>query len=239
MLEYVHFVPGRLRIKIAELRHRRNAAEAEANVGAIAIVKSAVVNPITGSLTIVYDHQRASIGDLWNPCGRKVMSQTGAPSPSRPGLRLRATQTPLDLGERSCGPSSKPPSSIRRTSSSEHCSSLGPLCVAEPETNRVAVLSGVLECNRRPFRRDLQKFRARIATLPDQRRGGRSENRRPSVKCGFRTSRDVGYVAKPAGSSTARTSAQSRGRDVIARSGGRALHRHDTRAATGVLDPVG
>jgi cation transport ATPase len=64
MLEYVHFVPGRLRIKIAELRHRRNAAEAEANVGAIAIVKSAVVNPMTGSLTIVYDHQRASIDDL-------------------------------------------------------------------------------------------------------------------------------------------------------------------------------
>jgi hypothetical protein len=30
MLEYVHFVPGRLRLKNSELRNQRGAAEAEA-----------------------------------------------------------------------------------------------------------------------------------------------------------------------------------------------------------------
>jgi Heavy metal associated domain 2 len=65
MLEYVHFVPGRLRLKISELRHSGIAAEAAANVAAIPVVKSALVNPTTGSLTIIYDRQQASIGDLW------------------------------------------------------------------------------------------------------------------------------------------------------------------------------
>jgi Heavy metal associated domain 2 len=65
MLEYVHFVPGRLRLKISALRERRSAAEAEASVSAIPVVKSAVANPTTGSLTIIYDRQQATIGDLW------------------------------------------------------------------------------------------------------------------------------------------------------------------------------
>ena len=65
MLEYVHFVPGRLRLKITTLKNQRRAAEAEANVAAIPMVTSAVANPLTGSLTINFDRQRLSIGDLW------------------------------------------------------------------------------------------------------------------------------------------------------------------------------
>ncbi|MGA7260073.1 MAG: HMA2 domain-containing protein [Stellaceae bacterium] len=65
MLEYVHFVPGRLRLKITTLKNRRRAAEAEAYVAAIPMVTSAVANPLTGSLTINFDHRRLSIGDLW------------------------------------------------------------------------------------------------------------------------------------------------------------------------------
>jgi hypothetical protein len=65
MLEYVHFVPGRLRLKISELRHQHSAADAEAYVVAIPSVRSATANPITGSLTITYDEQRLAIGDLW------------------------------------------------------------------------------------------------------------------------------------------------------------------------------
>ena len=65
MLEYVHFVPGRLRLKTTALKSQRKAAEAEANVAAIPMVTAAVANPVTGSLTINFDRHQLSIGDLW------------------------------------------------------------------------------------------------------------------------------------------------------------------------------
>jgi cation transport ATPase len=65
MLEYVHFVPGRLRLKIARLRHRATAAAAEAYASAIPGVVRAAANPSTGSLTINFDEQELSISDLW------------------------------------------------------------------------------------------------------------------------------------------------------------------------------
>ena len=65
MLEYVHFVPGRLRLKISTLKSQREAAEAEAVVAAIPMVTRAAANPLTGSLTINFDRQQLSIGDLW------------------------------------------------------------------------------------------------------------------------------------------------------------------------------
>jgi hypothetical protein len=65
MLEYVHFVPGRLRLKTTTLKNQRRAAEAEANVTAIPMVTAAVANPLTGSLTINFDRRQLSIRDLW------------------------------------------------------------------------------------------------------------------------------------------------------------------------------
>jgi hypothetical protein len=65
MLEYVHFVPGRLRLRITSLKNQRRAAEAAADVAAISMVTSAVANPLTGSLTINFDRQQLSIGALW------------------------------------------------------------------------------------------------------------------------------------------------------------------------------
>jgi len=65
MLEYVHFVPGRLRLKITTLKSQRRAADAEVVVAAIPMVTSAVANPLTGSLTINFDRQQLSIADLW------------------------------------------------------------------------------------------------------------------------------------------------------------------------------
>jgi Heavy metal associated domain 2 len=66
MLEYAHFVPGRLRLKLSELRNHGKAAEAETDVRTIRGVKSAVANPITGSLTISFDNHEISISDLWD-----------------------------------------------------------------------------------------------------------------------------------------------------------------------------
>jgi hypothetical protein len=65
MLEYVHFVPGRLRLKTTTLKNQRRAAEAEAYVAAIPMVTAAVANPLTGSLTINFDRQQLSIAELW------------------------------------------------------------------------------------------------------------------------------------------------------------------------------
>ena len=66
MLEYLHFVPGRLRLKISELKDQRRAAEAEAYAAAIPVVKSVVANPITSSLTINFEKEEFAIYDLWN-----------------------------------------------------------------------------------------------------------------------------------------------------------------------------
>ena len=79
MLEYVHYVPGRLRLKTTTLKSQRRAAEAEANVAAIPMVTGAVANPLTGSLTINFDRQQLSIGELW-----EELRMLGYVSESRP-----------------------------------------------------------------------------------------------------------------------------------------------------------
>ena len=47
------------------MKNQRSAAEAEANIAAIPMVTAAAANPLTGSLTINFDRQQLSIGDLW------------------------------------------------------------------------------------------------------------------------------------------------------------------------------
>ena len=86
MLEYAHLLPGRLRLKNSQLKHRSKATGAEVYVSAIPGVSSAVANYATGSLTINFDTDRLAISELWarlamrgyvvGPCPKPAM--TGA-----------------------------------------------------------------------------------------------------------------------------------------------------------------
>jgi cation transport ATPase len=85
MLEYVHFILGRLRLKITNLRHKSRAADAEAKVGAIRGVTAARANPLTGSLTINFDRSRLSIGELWKELQELGYVPETCPQPENTG----------------------------------------------------------------------------------------------------------------------------------------------------------
>jgi hypothetical protein len=89
MLEYVHFVPGRLRLKNSDLRDKQRAAEAEGYAAAIPFVKGVVANPITGSLTINFEKDEFAIRDLWiRLCAR---GYAAGPCPDASATRLAFT----------------------------------------------------------------------------------------------------------------------------------------------------
>jgi hypothetical protein len=88
MLEYVHFVPGRLRLKIPELRDQRRAAEAGTYAGSIPVVERVVTNPATGSLTIYFQKNEFAIYDLWDRlCARGYACGPYPASPSSASVR--------------------------------------------------------------------------------------------------------------------------------------------------------
>src|SRR5215469_17728843 len=86
MLEYVHFVPGRLRLKISALRNRQRAGQAEAYVATIPVVKSVVANPTTGSLTISFERNESATRDLWNRLCALGYALGPCPEPATIGL---------------------------------------------------------------------------------------------------------------------------------------------------------
>ncbi len=56
MTEYIHHIPGRLRVRVTCLRGNEEKTRAITNrLGSVAGVRSAVVNPLTGSVTLHYD----------------------------------------------------------------------------------------------------------------------------------------------------------------------------------------
>src|SRR5215831_13442717 len=98
MLEYLHYVPGRLRLSIRALRHRRRAAEAEAKVAEIPNVTTATANPLTGSLTINFDRQKLSIGDLWESLQTLGYVSQDFPTPHRHPLQIHRYSGRRSLG---------------------------------------------------------------------------------------------------------------------------------------------
>ena len=68
--QYIHHVPGRLRLQTQQLRDTRAAQAARDAALRIAGVTEARANPITGSLIILYDRRRLAPSALWQAlCG--------------------------------------------------------------------------------------------------------------------------------------------------------------------------
>jgi hypothetical protein len=66
MIEFVHSVPGRLRVRIAAIRQdRRAAATVRDTVLKIAGIRDATSNQITGSLVVTYDTAELCSAMLW------------------------------------------------------------------------------------------------------------------------------------------------------------------------------
>ncbi len=64
-LNYVHHIPGRLRVRTDRLRHNGEAAERlRSRLSGVAGVRCADVNPVTGSALIHYDPNAAKLPDL-------------------------------------------------------------------------------------------------------------------------------------------------------------------------------
>jgi hypothetical protein len=85
MLEYAHFVPGRLRLQISQLKHRSKAAEAEVYVSAIPGVRSAAANYAIGSLTINFDRDRLALSELWARLAKRGYVTGPCPEPAMTG----------------------------------------------------------------------------------------------------------------------------------------------------------
>ena len=85
MLEYTHFVPGRLRIKTPELRDRSRAAETATALAAMPAVTRVAANPITGSLTINFDKRELPISQLWESLLAKGYVSGRCPEPAGAG----------------------------------------------------------------------------------------------------------------------------------------------------------
>lgn len=98
MLEYVHFVPGRLRVRTAALRQQHRAAEAAAKVAALPMVTSAVANSVTGSLTINFDREQLSIGDLWGKLRTLGYISEDSPEPRNIGCTVPVGPGPHRFG---------------------------------------------------------------------------------------------------------------------------------------------
>jgi hypothetical protein len=75
MVEFVHSVPGRLRIRISSIRQEpRIADDASKAILSIPGVADVSANIITGSLVIIHDRAGLSTTALWNEVRRRLGS---------------------------------------------------------------------------------------------------------------------------------------------------------------------
>ena len=87
MLEYMHLVPGRLRLKLSELRNQSSASEAEAYIRTVPGVTGVAANPATGSVIINFGRE-LSIDELWESLRAKGYVSTRFAEPYTAGQLL-------------------------------------------------------------------------------------------------------------------------------------------------------
>jgi hypothetical protein len=87
MMQYLHHVPGRLRIQTARLKGDPRFAEAACD-GAITIEGVVEVrgNPFTGSLTIDYDRERLTPATLWEQLRERDLVSGALPITNERGV---------------------------------------------------------------------------------------------------------------------------------------------------------
>jgi hypothetical protein len=71
MILYIHHVPGRLRVCLAMIKHNRPAAATiTAALAEIHGVTSVAANPVTGSVTVLYDRECFDPSMFWGTLHR-------------------------------------------------------------------------------------------------------------------------------------------------------------------------
>ena len=83
---YLHVIDGRLRIKIFQIRNSpEKASKLQLQVRAIAGIKDAFANPLTGNLLVLFEPNRVSHERIINRLTRMGYVQN-SPPPAQPSL---------------------------------------------------------------------------------------------------------------------------------------------------------
>jgi copper chaperone CopZ len=81
VIDYMHELPGRVRVRCPLLRKNvENATAIKAGLESTCGVKSVTVNPSTGSFTVHYDHDRTSPAELLAVFERHGLRKVTAPA---------------------------------------------------------------------------------------------------------------------------------------------------------------
>lgn len=97
---FVHHVPGRLRIKIAKLKHQKNQAEKIRDIfSGIYGIDNVSVNTLTGSIVIYYDSAVFSLEQILNILKYNQMIDPIQPIIFQKPVSERSTQMGMAIGK--------------------------------------------------------------------------------------------------------------------------------------------
>jgi hypothetical protein len=84
MIEFAHWVPGRLRIRVPSVKHdAKAAAAARCAVLSITAVASVSINAATASLVVIYDPEQLPLAALWDELQRRLGPAIPSSAPAR------------------------------------------------------------------------------------------------------------------------------------------------------------
>ena len=97
---FVHHVPGRLRIKIAKIKHQKNQAEKIRDIfSGIYGIDNVSVNILTGSIVIYYDPSVFSIEKILNILRHNRVIDSIQPLTFQKPVSERSTQMGMAIGK--------------------------------------------------------------------------------------------------------------------------------------------